>query len=162
MKNGRPRKPTEALKLAGTFREGRHTDDEVKPPTTRPPMPERLSACAAVVWTELCDRLESMKLLASVDAGAIERYAELFVRWRTAEDMIREKGSVCTGYDKEGNERLTTSPYVTQANACVKLLLNIEVQFGLTPSARSGLVDALNSGGGNESGLDAFIGRRNA
>lgn len=157
---GRPRKPTQTLKLHGTFRPDRHESD-LDPPKGRPKKPKNLSEAAQEVWCETLDRIETMGVLHEVDAASLERYCEIFVRWRLAEEQIQTEGSTIETYNRDGQlMSLKISPHVTHANQCAKLLLDIETKFGLNPSSRSGLIT--NQRKNKKGGLDEFVGKRKA
>ena len=134
-KRGPKKTPTKLLALRGSWRaEGRK--DEPKAPAGRPTTPS-LSPPELAEWAVMCDRLESMNLLAKTDGNTIERYARMMVEYRGLCAFIAENGSTFTTTDGQGNEIPKSRPEVAQRNTLAAELRRIEQAFGLTPSARA-------------------------
>ena len=87
-----------------------------------------------------------MGLLTLADAKAVERYAEIYSRWRDAEGTIREFGQVMRVLKDDGSVVPKKNPAVAIASDLIAHLARLEGQFGLTPAARAGLTATLEPG----------------
>ena len=96
-----------------------------------------------------------MGVLASIDTFALGRYCQLYQRWRTAEEKIRDQGETMLLRNAEGlviGEGL--SPYVKLANELAEKLLRLEQHYGMTASARASLGIAATKKGPDGQGQD--------
>lgn len=138
----------------------------VAAPVERPPVPPALTEPQRATWVRVCDTLEKLSLLASADWAALERYCVLLHRWRDAEDFLARVGSTyklkttnpatphigAVESNREGQRTVeylvavVPYPEVRIAADLAKTLLQIESRFGLSPSARSGLLAATPAG----------------
>jgi phage terminase small subunit len=107
------------LQARGSWR-GNLREAEPQPLDERPVRPAWLPDCARPFWNEVCRQLDGMGLLKAADRNALARYCLLCAKLA---DMGRGGKS---------------DPYVILA-ICNNLLA-LERQFGLTPSARAGMV----------------------
>jgi len=79
-----------------------------------------------------------MNVLAKSDVNTLARYCADFVRWKKVSKVLEKKGETVDCYDKSGNVRYVQQrPEVSIERMLSKHLLDLETQFGLTPSARS-------------------------
>lgn len=126
--------PTEIKKRRGSPHRSKY-DREPKPPAAvePPPPPARFAAPARQIWKGLVARLAAVRVLTQNDLEAIERYVELTMTWRGLAKFLMKHGAV--GVDEKGNYR----EYPQSRAACriAPLLLNIERELGMTPSART-------------------------
>jgi P27 family predicted phage terminase small subunit len=90
------------------------------------------------VWKQIVPVLDGLGVLTKIDGNALARYCRLFVRWRQCDAFIREHGESYETTDQNG--RVTSYqqyPEVGIVNKLSVLLLRLEQEFGLTPSARA-------------------------
>ena len=113
------------------------------------------SAAAKGVWRQVVPELCGMKVLSRTDRNALARYCETFVNWKVAQRIISEKGQV---YNADG--RLKSFPFVAHIGQWHQMLLRLEQEFGLTPSARARInVDHAAARVDGET-LSAFVARK--
>ena len=107
-----------ALKIA-TGNAGKRPirDDEPKPEVGAPKCPTWLASDAKSIWRQLAPRLVRAGVLTKLDGNALGRYCDVLCRWLAARDDEDEKL-----YQKLG-----------------VMLLRLEQEFGMTPSARTRL-----------------------
>ena len=87
--------------------------------------------------------LAEMGVLTVADGNALERYCDAMVRWRKLSQVLNEKGEIFPIKDNEGKVKCVQQmPHVSIVSGLAALLANLEAQFGMTPSARSGLAIA--------------------
>lgn len=129
--------PTNILEMRGSWRADKNKNGpKLKP--KKPRKPKNLGSMANEMWNELIPLLHKMKILTLQDKNVLERYCIMWARWKMAEEYIRINGSFIEKKDDDGNVYGMFEPMqVKQANDLADKLLRIEVQFGLTPSARS-------------------------
>ena len=120
---GRKPVPSAILKARGSWRgnpkrAGSGRQNEPLPDRTRPTRPRTMSADAKRVWAELAPQLDDIGVLTRIDGRALERYCELFAKWRLA---MRTPGTDQLGWLLKLNDAL----------------MKLEREFGLTPSSRT-------------------------
>lgn len=132
---GRPRKPSEVKRLAGTYRADRTAPNEPKPRiTSRTPSPPiKLSPVAAQEWKRMARELHGLGLLTVVDLTALVAYCETFATWQEALGKIRETGLLV----KASTGTPVQNPYLNIASAAEKRLRGWLQEFGCTPSSRT-------------------------
>ena len=142
-KRGPAKTPTAILQMHGSRVLYDRPDNEPEPDLGIPDRPEDMSEIAVKVWDQLVVELNSMGVLSVVDWRAIQRYCELFIDWKQAQDFIRRNGTTytitelddVTGKPKIVNVR--KFPQVNVRDSLSMQLLRLEQEFGLTPSARA-------------------------
>ena len=108
--------PTAVLDMRGSWR-AKARKNEPKPPAGKAICPARLSVEAKRHWKRLATRLYRMGVLSVIDREAFARYCSLLARW----------------YEVER---------VNDIDASMKIsahLLQLEREFGMTPSARASM-----------------------
>jgi P27 family predicted phage terminase small subunit len=142
---GRKPKPTKLKILAGT-RPARINQNEPTPAPTRPEIPEHLDALARAEWERLCPILERMGVLTEADGAALTVYCECYSKWLRARGDIQKRGLLIevarTVTSKRGATIETTgqvkaNPAVMIEIQMARLMKEILVEFGCTPSSRS-------------------------
>ncbi len=138
--------PTRLLQLRGSWR-GKQRPNEPRPKRTRPRPPAWLSDDAKKVFLSVVRQLFALDVVAGVDAGALARYADLFVDYRKAAEFVAKHGSVHPIRGKPAKEGepgpvlgFRHYPQAIQKLALAGELLRLEREFGLTPAARARLV----------------------
>lgn len=129
--------PTEVLKRRGSRRAASRSG-EPKPPSKTPRCPTWLSKEAKAVWKQLAKQLADLNVLTEIDGNALARYCSLWVRWRRATAFLEKNGETYPLLTNEGAVRcLQQYPEVAVVNKLSVLLLRLEQEYGLTPSART-------------------------
>ena len=140
-KRGPKRQPTSLKLVRGTHRPDRDGDPSSEPQPqlvdgeTTPP--QWLDEIAVQKWAELVPELQRLNLLTVVDVTALASYCWCYSEFRRAADWIAKNGSVME-VGKDGYRQQV--PQVGIAHKALDSMRRYEQSFGLTPSARSGLV----------------------
>ncbi len=154
-KRGPRPKPT-ALKIArGNPGKRKLRADEPKPPAGVGDCPDWLDAEGKACWAEHAPQLEAMGVLTGIDRQALMTFCDIWSRYKKAIDFIRKHGEFLPIKDEAGKLRyMCQFPQVSIAQKLLASLLRYQQEFGLTPSARSGLV-AKPAGPADD--LDSFV-----
>lgn len=131
MRRGPKPVPT-TLKLARGSRRPINPD-EPKPRVSRPRCPSHLSDSAKAEWKRISPLLTREGLLTHLDGAALALYCEACGLWVEAKQKVAETSLVVT--TEKGN--VIQNPYVGIANKAAKQMLEILVEFGMTPSSRT-------------------------
>jgi P27 family predicted phage terminase small subunit len=101
--------------------------------------PRHLKGQARATWYEVVAWLTAARTLGLECAPLVERYSLTFARWREAEAQLAAGGMMLKA---EGTGTLYPSPwlYVTRGEGAV--LLKLEAELGLGPSARGRVTTA--------------------
>lgn len=102
-------------------------------------MPGDLSPAAAAVWSCVVADLRTAGTLASVDGKALRTLCESWVAYQRATDDVEAHGILITEKTAAGMTRLRKNPAVEARHSLFKEITTLLRQFGLTPSARTGL-----------------------
>jgi len=145
-RRGPPPTPTATLAKRGSWRAKRRT---AEPPAPReaPEPPAWLTKPELPIWRDVLAKLSEIGTLSRVDAATIARYVRALLRWRRNSDALlaldkqgNPLGEVIAVRDDAGNLKyLQQTPHVAIVNNLEAILLRLEQQFGLTPSARASL-----------------------
>ena len=140
---GPARTPTAQLALVGSTRAKQRMEKEPTPDTTKPKTTLKLTTDERRVFNNICKLLKSMNLQAVTDGNAIARYAMNLLKYQDACDWCSKHGETFPVYEMVGGERkirhVKRFPQSQIRNELEGTLLRLEREFGLTPSARSGL-----------------------
>jgi len=121
---GKQPTPTPILAARGSWiAKVRQKSAEPTPDVEAPDCPDWLTDAAKEVWFQLVPMLVSMRVLARIDAGALARYCDAFVKWKRAAMLLEADdcdGGIVRDYDR-----------------FAKIISGLEIAFGLTPSART-------------------------
>lgn len=137
-KPGRKPLPSKIMRLHGNPSGRPMNDAEPEPEPGEPPMPRWLGELARKRWRELAPLLLGMGVLTVADGGAL---AELCRAWqisRELDDLIARHGYTEAIQGRDG-VRTVANPAVAMARSWSDVVARYEVQFGLTPSARTGV-----------------------
>ena len=130
---GRKPLPTVIKKLRGESRPSRINDQEAQPgPLTASP-PAHLGREAKKHWCEAHELLTRTGVLSEMDSDALVLYSVVMARWNKATKHLEKNG--LTVLAQSGFEM--QSPYLSIANKCFDQLLKLQIEMGMTPSARS-------------------------
>lgn len=136
MARGRIPQPKAINDLKGDPHKRRRHKAEPTPPKTRPECPAHLDAVAKAEWESVTAQLDQMGLLSSADTRALEMYCAAYSRYRAAEDKVRQYGEVIVS---PVTKYPMVSPYSTTLNKNLEICRKFQIEFGLTPAARSRL-----------------------
>lgn len=162
-KRGRPRKPY-AIKERDGFPGGKareREDEVVPPPLEQLDPPDWLDKSARKVWSQIAPELRKNGVLTTLDLFAAARYCDIFVKWLDARETLDREGAIVYAYHfrtpqqiEDGVEPEVKSakphPAARAYKELLSELLRLEGQFGMTPSARSGLVTSAKTPGEKE------------
>lgn len=126
-------KPTE-LKLVHGERKDRINTDQPQF-SGQPTCPSHLPAEGKKVWKEVVAELARFDLITSCDGPSLEAYCMAVVAHRKAARDITKRGILIEG-DKKAKVRNPSLIVLAQAADDIRAFAR---EFGLTPSARSGL-----------------------
>lgn len=138
-KPGRKPKPTAMRIREGNKGHRPLNQDEPVPPPGTPHCPTWLPADAKTVWYETLPMLQEMGVMSLIDGAALENYCQVMARWRRAEQFLAKHGSCYAATNKTGQKYLAQYPQVNEAAKLLALVKAYQQEFGMTPSARSGL-----------------------
>lgn len=99
------------------------------------PPPEWLSEQARIYWIRLVPILANMRVLCISDLSLLERYCDLLADWKELRDYLHDK-KVFTGDHPEEKMKSFLMAHMRKIRFS-EHLLKLEVQFGMTPSART-------------------------
>ncbi len=139
-RRGPPRKPTHLKVLAGNPGKRPLNPFEPKPEMEAPTCPRWLSPEARRVWRYSVPLLKRMRVLALVDRDALVAYCVTYARWQKTEKFLVEHGEVYPIKDAVGRVlSMAQFPQVAIARNLLQAVRAYQLEFGLTPSARSRL-----------------------
>lgn len=146
-KRGPQRTPTKLLKARGSWRaDTPDRKNEVKTESGMPDIPEFLSLPARRRWLKLAPILMRRGLLTEMDGDALGRYCEAMVMYVEAKKYVDALIKVSPGEEYQSrllvrttNGNVIQNPAISLMKNAGKEADNLGKQFGLTPSARSGL-----------------------
>lgn len=129
--------PTAILKLRGSKRAKYERVGEPQP-TGLPEPPAWLSNDARAAWEHVYPMLVAMGVLTRIDGPTLSRYCHVWARWRKVEQFIAEHGETYPVKDGNGKtRRIVAWPQVATARNLAQQLMEMEREFGMTPSART-------------------------
>jgi len=139
MARGRQPTPTSILKLRGSWR-AKTRPHEPQPPALRPACPQWLDGEARTLWKHLTPQLVELGVLTLLDRNALTRYVVAWTEWKTCRESLAAHGSFYNVYSQEGLLlRVRTHPLAVRELQLSRHLLELEQQFGMTPSGRAKL-----------------------
>lgn len=131
--------PTAILKLRGSNRPGRKNRRREPKRIGKIRKPDNLDPFESKVWDQLIGDLKPTGMLGRMDANTLARYCTLFMRYRKAEEFLKSVPSTSIPLRNDAGD-IVGFAQLPQVNQCAKLavlLLQIEREFGMTPSART-------------------------
>jgi len=84
-------------------------------------------------WKRVVPMLDALGVLTEMDVTAFEIYCRTYAQWKYAEEQLNKEGLTIT----TPNGHKQTSPYVSIANQCKKIMRNYLAAFGMTPVDRA-------------------------
>jgi len=102
--------------------------------------PDWLQGDGLAKWNELVPILQAVRVLTQADTGPLARYCDSWAWWRRCRETIQREGDTFVARDEAGNVKWSQQrPEVGICSKLAQQLHRLEVEFGLTPSARSNL-----------------------
>jgi len=129
---GPKKTPTKVLQLRGSWR-GKKRPTERTGEYKRPAMPQYLIGDARKEWKRIIPILENMGILAECDRTMLALYCKCYAEWREADELVKSLLIKTT----KGN--IIQHPALSIRTAAWERLRKICAEFGLSPSARTGL-----------------------
>ena len=138
---GRKPKPTNLKILEGNPGKRPLNLNEPKPISIAPECPDWLLDDAKKEWKRLAPELERLGLLTILDMAAFAGYCQSYAKFKAAERFLKKNGTTyrIPKKNKEGeviSVYIAPSPEVAIANQCLKQIIALASEFGLTPSSR--------------------------
>ena len=129
--------PYELLDAKGSWRAEKNKR-RARPEKGAPACPAWLCPEAKSAWRSMVPLLTAAGLIAKVDRNLLTKYCQIWARWRQAELFIQKYGSSYPIKDEAGRVKCFAQfPEVGIAHKLAGLLLRMEQELGMTPSARS-------------------------
>ena len=115
--------------------------DEPRPPADAVLPPDWVSGVAREKWDEVVPKLLAMGVMTNADVDTIARYCSMHEQYLKYLEQVRRGLDVIVMRDESGRVKyMQSAPAATMLLKLATALLRIEQEFGLTPSARSGIV----------------------
>lgn len=136
-KRGPPKKPSSVLKSRKTFRRDRHSDDlEAVANANLPKPPSHLSAAQRKQWHEIGQQLHKVGLCSDLDAICLELLVRSYCEMNNAQNRLSSGDLVLEVGDGGALQANPLVGVIAKHLATLKWCLT---QFGMTPSARTGI-----------------------
>ena len=129
-------KPRSQHQQDGTYRADRHGSGTL--PVEIPGKPGDLTPVASAAWNTITKHLESAGLVSSIDGHAIRLLCESWELYLDACEKIAADGLIVQSVTKAGTNDVP-NPAIRIRDAAWKQVYLMLRQFGMTPSARTGL-----------------------
>ena len=114
---------------------------EPKPKAGKIKPPKYLTGESLRCWKSITPGLIATGVMTEADVPTLARYCTMHEQWLRYLADIRAGNDVTTGYNPDGSVKYQqSSPAATMGLKLSTALLRIEQEFGLTPSARTGIV----------------------
>ena len=137
---GRKPRPTKLKILAGEPNKDRINDNEPDAPEGRPVQPDGLDDIGKTAWAALCESLDALGILSTVDHHALEIYAHSYSGYRAALAYLdATNGQQIRVWEENGKLQMRRNPIMTEIHTHRAELMKMQAEFGLTPSSRSRL-----------------------
>ena len=136
-----PRKEPTIIKIAkGNPGKRPLNKSEPKPPSDDITPPEWVTGVAREKWDNVVPKLIGMGVMTNADVDTIARYCTMHEQFVKYLDQCRRGLDVLVIRDDAGKVKyMQSTPAATMLSKLAASMLRIEQEFGLTPSARSGL-----------------------
>jgi len=136
-----PRPEPTIIKMAkGNPGKRRLNKSEPKPPSDDIQPPDWVTGKSLEKWQEVVPKLVGMGVMTNADIDTIARYCTMHEQYLKYLDQVRRGLDVLVIRDDAGKVKyMQSTPAATMMTKLAASMLRIEQEFGLTPSARSGL-----------------------
>jgi len=114
---------------------------EPKPESDGIEPPAWVTGVSLEKWNEIVPKLIAMGVMTNADIEAIARYCTMHEHYVKYLDQVRRGLDVLVIRDEKGKVKyMQSTPAATMVTKLAASMLRIEQEFGLTPSARTGIV----------------------
>ena len=136
-----PRKEPTILKIAkGNPGKRPLNKSEPRPPSDDITPPEWVTGVAREKWDNVVPKLIGMGVMTNADVDTIARYCTMHEQYVKYLEQVRRGLDVLVIRDDAGKVKyMQSTPAATMMMKLAGSMLRIEQEFGLTPSARSGV-----------------------
>lgn len=118
---------------------------EPKPKSGKISPPKYLSGESLKCWKAIVPGLISTGVMTEADVSTLARYCTMFEQWLRYLAEVRAGNDILVIYNDDGSVKYQqASPAATMQQKLATSMLRIEQEFGLTPSARTGIVAQTN------------------
>ncbi len=125
---GRPRKPTQSLKLHGGYRSDRHGDRDQEPQLSGDPVPPfKLVGDANLLWESVVPRLVAAKIATEADSETLAMMCEWYRKFRKLQKAL----------DKMAVTNKDHYKLMIQMQMASNCFDKLAARFGMTPADRS-------------------------
>lgn len=135
MARGRRAEPAQSKVLRGNFRPGVHSHGP-KVELELPPCPKWLGRAARKHWAEIGPRLVKAGLLSVIDGDVLAAHCDTVAKFA---EVTAELKSIEAALDKTPQGFIVQSTLFTIRSKLHEQLVKTAREFGMTPSARSGI-----------------------
>lgn len=113
---------------------------EPTPPSDGIAAPPHLGVVARGKWSEILPILQAVKVMTRADVEALARYCDTYEWWLATRAKLRAEGDTYPILNDAGEIKyIAQRPEVSIAHKLSTQLRQLEQDFGLNPSARTGL-----------------------
>jgi len=103
-------------------------------------MPSHLGEVAAAKWGQVLPLLQAVKVMTRADIEALARYCDTYEWWLATRAKLKKEGDTYPILNDKGDVKyIAQRPEVSIAHKLAVQLRQLEQDFGLNPSARTGL-----------------------
>lgn len=103
-------------------------------------MPPHLGDVAQAKWREVLPLLQAVKVMTRADVEALARYCDTWEWWLATRAKLKAEGDTYPILNDKGEVKYVAQrPEVSIAHKLAVQLRQLEQDFGLNPSARTGL-----------------------
>jgi P27 family predicted phage terminase small subunit len=139
-KRGPKPTPTKLKLLRGNPGNRPINKSEPQPSADGVVMPPHLGEVAAAKWAEVLPLLQTVKVMTRADIEALARYCDTYEWWLATRAKLKKEGDTYAILNDKGDVKyIAQRPEVSIAHKLAVQLRQLEQDFGLNPSARTGL-----------------------
>ena len=140
-RRGPAAEPTVIKMARGNPGQRRPNAREPKPKAGNIKPPKYLTGESLKCWKSITPGLIATGVMTEADVPTLARYCTMFEQWLRCLAEVRAGRDVLTIYNDDGSVKYQQqTPAATMQQKLAASMLRIEQEFGLTPSARTGIV----------------------
>lgn len=103
-------------------------------------MPTHLGEVASLKWSEVLPLLQAVRVMTRADVEALARYCDTYEWWLATRAKLRKEGDTYPILNDKGEVKyIAQRPEVSIAHKLATQLRQLEQDFGMNPSSRTGL-----------------------